>query len=67
MERSIEVQNISCSHCVHSIRREVALIPGVSSVLADLAAGKVTVTWESPATWEQVVETLVDIGCPPAE
>jgi copper ion binding protein len=67
MERTVNVQNISCGHCVQSIRREVGEIPGVQSVDADIASGRATVAWDAPATWEQVVETLIDIGYPPAE
>lgn len=67
MERTVNVQNIACNHCVQSIRREVGEIPGVRSVDADIESGRVTVSWEAPATWEQVVETLNDIGYPPAE
>lgn len=65
MEKTIPVQNIHCHHCVQSIRTEVGEIPGVEAVAVDAETGRVTVKWEAPATWEQVVQTLEDIGYPP--
>ena len=65
MERTVPVENIHCGHCVQSIQREVGEIPGVQSVRADAAGGTVTVIWDAPATWDQVVDTLRDIGYPP--
>jgi copper chaperone len=67
MERTVPVQNIHCKHCVNAIQREVADLPGVRSVRADAATGSVTVAWEDPATWTQIVALLQEIGYPPAE
>ncbi len=57
---------IHCGHCVMTIERELKDIAGVRDVKADLNTRNVTVTWEPPATWEQIVALLEEIGYPPA-
>jgi copper chaperone CopZ len=44
--RDYVVQGMTCSHCVMSVREEVAEIPGVSHVDVDLASGRLVVTGE---------------------
>jgi copper chaperone len=44
--RDYTVQGMTCSHCVLSVREEVAEVAGVSAVDVDLAAGRITVTGE---------------------
>jgi len=38
------VEGMTCSHCVLSVREEVAEVPGVSAVEVDLPSGRVTVS-----------------------
>ena len=38
------VRGMTCSHCVSSVREEVAEVDGVESVDVDLASGRLTVT-----------------------
>ncbi len=64
-EKTFTVPNISCGHCVHSIKMEVGDIAGVQRVDADQESKRVTVVWEKPATWEQIRDTLVEINYPP--
>ncbi len=64
-EKTFIVPNISCGHCVHSIKSEVGDITGVQRVEADQASKRVTVVWDEPATWEQIREALVEINYPP--
>jgi copper chaperone len=40
------VAGMTCSHCVMSVREEVAAVPGITSVDVDLASGRLTVTGE---------------------
>ena len=40
------VPNISCVHCVHTIKTEVGELNGVKSVEADLESKKVTVGFD---------------------
>jgi copper chaperone CopZ len=64
-EKTFTVPNISCGHCVHSIKMEVGDIAGVQRVEADQESKRVTVVWDEPATWEQIRDTLVEINYPP--
>ena len=42
--RDYTVSGMSCSHCVLSVREEVAEVAGVESVDVDLESGRMTVT-----------------------
>lgn len=63
--KTFKVPGISCGHCVHTIKTEVSDVPGVTSVEADQQTQMVTVTWNSPADWEKIRATLVEINYPP--
>ena len=64
-EKTFTVPNISCGHCVHTIKMEVADIDGVQRVDADQESKKVTVAWDEPASWEKIHALLVEINYPP--
>lgn len=64
-EKTFTVPNISCDHCVHSIKMEVGEIAGVQRVEADQESKRVTVVWNEPASWNQIRDTLVEINYPP--
>ena len=67
MERkTFQVPNIGCDGCVRTIKNEVGLISGVKQVDGVVATKTVTVEWETPATWQQIEETLKEIEYPPA-
>lgn len=61
------VPNISCSHCTHTIERELELVEGVESVHAEEATKQVTVEVNEPGVLAQVESTLEEIGYPPAQ
>ena len=63
--KTFVVPNISCGHCVHTIQSEVADVEGVKSVKADQQTKKVTVQWDSPATWDKIEKLLQEINYPP--
>lgn len=65
--KTFEVPNISCGHCVMTIKNEVSEMAGVSSVEASQETRLVTVAWDDPATWDQIKALLVEINYPPAE
>ena len=53
----LNVEGMSCMHCVNSVKNSVASLPGVSKVDVDLAAKKVAVEYDS----EKIkVETIKD-------
>ncbi len=60
------IPNISCNHCVHTIKTEVSDLAGVKSVEADAASKKATITFEAPATEEKIKALLAEINYPAA-
>jgi len=64
--KTVQAPAISCGHCTATIQREVAELAGVTSVKADPGTKMVTVSWNAPATWEQVQSLMTEIGYPPA-
>ncbi len=59
------IPNISCMHCVHTIKTEVGDLAGVKSVDANAQTKQTTITFDSPATEEQIVELLKEINYAP--
>ncbi|MDX1991085.1 MAG: heavy-metal-associated domain-containing protein [bacterium] len=64
--KTFEVPNIGCDGCVRTIKNEVAQLPGVVTVDADVNSRLVTVQWQSPSSWEQIAGKLKEIDYPPA-
>ncbi len=64
MEKTFRVPNISCGHCVMSIKNELSDLPGVSAVSGDPATKEITVTWSEPASEEKIRKTLAEINYP---
>ncbi len=65
--KTFGVPNISCGHCVMTIKNEVGELTGVRKVDADKDTRQVTVEWEAPASWDQIRDLLVEINYPPAD
>ena len=61
------IPNISCNHCVHTIKNELSDLEGVRSVEAQADSRQATITFEPPATEEQIKALLAEINYPPAE
>ena len=60
------IPNISCMHCVHTIKTEVSDLAGVKSVDANAQTKVTTITFDAPATEEKIVEVLKEINYAPA-
>jgi copper chaperone len=60
------IPNISCGHCVHTIKAEIAELAGVKSVEADMTSKKATITFDFPATDEMIRSLLAEIDYPVA-
>lgn len=60
------IPNISCQHCVHTIKTEVGDLIGVRSVEASPTSKQATITFDAPATEEQIKTLLAEINYPPA-
>lgn len=63
---TFSVPNISCNHCVHTIKTELTDLEGVKLVDAELDRKLVTITYEPPATEELLVSLLNEINYPPS-
>jgi copper chaperone CopZ len=59
------IPNISCGHCIHTIKTEVSELAGVKSVEGDQNTQKVTITFDNPASEIQIKELLKEIDYPP--
>ncbi len=62
--KTLSIPNISCGHCVMSIKNELGELDGVKRVAGDPQKKSITVEWESPVTLEQVETTLKEINYP---
>ncbi|CAL9417766.1 heavy-metal-associated domain-containing protein [Streptomyces sp. enrichment culture] len=54
-----EVKGMTCGHCEGAVTQEISALPGVTSVQAVAATGKVTVTSGAPLD-EEAVRAAVD-------
>lgn len=65
-EEKFYVPNISCGHCVHTIKMEVGELQGVIKVEASEATKEVSVEFEPPATRKQIAALMQEINYAPA-
>jgi copper chaperone len=61
---TFKVPNISCGHCVNTIKRELEMLDSVALVTGDVDTKLVTVQYANGAKPEEVRETLEEIGYP---
>lgn len=68
MEKAtLSIPDISCAHCIMTIKGELGEIEGVKNVEGNLEKKEITVEWGSPATMERIKSTLKEINYPAAE
>jgi copper chaperone CopZ len=60
------IPNISCGHCVHTIQSEVAELEGVESVQADMQTRTAVITFQPPATEDNIKALLQELNYPVA-
>jgi copper chaperone len=65
--KTFRIPNISCGHCVMTIKQELGRIDGVASVDGDPGTRTVEVRWEPPATLDKIRSTLKEINYPEEE
>jgi len=65
-KRTFEVPNISCQHCVMTIKRELSALDGVISVEANADTKEATVEWDDRVSWQAITDLLADINYAPA-
>lgn len=61
---TLNVPNISCGHCVHTIQSELSELEGVGKVLASSETKQVTVSFDPPADEEKIKALLAEINYP---
>ncbi|WP_274307178.1 copper chaperone CopZ [Solibacillus daqui] len=60
---TLNVQGMSCGHCVKAVETSVGALAGVQEVKVDLADAKVIVAFdESSVTVDQIKETIDEQG-----
>lgn len=59
------IPGITCNHCIHTITSEVSEIEGIHNVSADLDKKQVEISFDAPATEEQIIALLKEINYPP--
>jgi copper chaperone len=64
VKETFSIPNISCGHCVMSIKNELSELEGVKTVEGDPGNTSITVEFEFPVTLEQIKETLKEINYP---
>jgi copper chaperone len=56
----LNVEGMSCQHCVNGIKKAVGGLKGISKVEVDLAAKKVIVELDSQVITQQAVEETIE-------
>jgi len=64
LKQTFVVPNISCGHCVMSIKNELNEIDGVKSVEGDPDTKSITVEWEASTSLNAIKEKLQEINYP---
>lgn len=60
---TLNVQGMSCGHCVNSVENSVGALAGVKQVKVNLAKGLVDVAFdETQVSLDQIKETIDDQG-----
>ena len=63
-KHAFSIPNISCGHCVMTIKNELGGLEGIQHVEGDPTTKNITVEWEAPATLEKIKDTLKEIDFP---
>ena len=63
-QKSINISNISCGHCVRTIETELKTLDHIVSVKADEGTKIVDISWDDPQTWENIKSLLNEINYP---
>jgi copper chaperone len=66
-KKTFHIPNISCGHCVNSIKNELEELDGVIKVTGDPKKKEIDVEWNPPATIETIKEMLAEINYPSKE
>lgn len=62
--KTFNIPNISCGHCVMTIKNELQDLAGVKRVEGDPETKTITVEWEAPAGQQKILDLLKEINYP---
>ncbi len=65
-KQTFSIPNISCGHCVMTIKNGLSELEGVKAVEGDPEMKQITVEWEVLTTQEKIQSTLEEINYPAA-
>ena len=65
--KTFKVPNMTCNGCVSTVRSEIEQLAGVVNVDINKPAQLVTVEWNTPASWELIEKSLIEIDYAPEE
>ena len=63
-KQTLSIPNISCNHCVLTIKNELSGLEGMVKVEGDVESRSITVEWEAPLTIEKIKSVLDEIKYP---
>ena len=63
---TLSIPNISCGHCVMTIKNELREMEGVIHVEGNEQTKEIKVDWQEPASIEKIKEKLEEINYPVA-
>lgn len=64
MKTTIEIQNLKCGGCAHTVTQAVEKIDGISKVNVDVDTSNVSFEYEQEEQLELVTKKLLSIGYP---
>jgi copper chaperone CopZ len=64
-KKTFKVPNVGCNGCVSTIKNELEDLNGVQTVSGVVDSKMITVEFDNPATWEQIVTKLEEIDYAP--
>ncbi len=67
MQVTYHIPNISCHHCIHTIKSELTELEGVAAVEGDVSTKRVTITFDAPADENRLKALLAEINYPVAD
>ncbi len=65
-KQSFKIPNISCGHCVNTIKSELTEIEGIKSVDGNPQSKTIEVEWDAPASVDKIKDKLAEINYPAA-
>jgi copper chaperone len=67
LKKTFHIPNISCGHCIKSIKNELEELEGVLKIEGDPSKKEITVEYETPGVLEVIKKNLAEIDFPPEE